>query len=150
MDIRKKVELLEKKDNDKLIDLWNEFMDYTSDPYSVFEMDDFDEAMEDLTPKEIMQFSNGNFNPDHKYYAYDEDITAYISFDDLSEYEPYTNRKEDFIKFLSKKEMEELQIDDEGICLADGIEYEEGNQESLENAIDQLLKKIEMLTDDDM
>lgn len=101
--LRKKVEWLEKNDNDKLIDLWDDYMYETSDPYNVYEMEDFDEAMEDLTPKEIMQFSNGNFNPDHKYYAYNEDITAYISFDDIIDYEPYMKRREDFIMFLDRE-----------------------------------------------
>ena len=82
--MRKKIDWLEKKDNDKLIELWNEFMNETLDPYNVFEMDDFDEAMSDLTPKEIMQFSNGHFNPNHQYYGYDENITGYISFDDIT------------------------------------------------------------------
>lgn len=101
--IMEKIEWLEKNDNDKLIDLWEDYLDETLDPYNVYYMDDFDEAMEDLTPKEIMTFSNGHFSPSHKYYAYDEDITAYISFNDLTNYEPYTNRKEDFIKFLREE-----------------------------------------------
>lgn len=98
-----KIEWLEKNDNNTLIDLWEEYLYKTSDPYNVYNMDDFDEAMNDLSPKEIMTFSNGDFNPNNKYYAYNEDITAYISFDDLTDYEPYTNRKEDFIKFLKKE-----------------------------------------------
>lgn len=101
--MRKKVEWLEKNDNDKLIDLWDDYMYETSDPYNVYEMEDFDEAMSDLTPKEIMRFSNGNFNPDHKYYAYNEDITAYISFDIIVDYEPYMKRREDFIMFLVRE-----------------------------------------------
>lgn len=101
--MRKKVEWLEKNDNDKLIDLWDDYLEEILMDWSVFEMDDFDEAMDDLTPKEIMRFSNGNFNPDHKYYAYNEDITAYISFDSMADYECYLKMKEDFVMFLKKE-----------------------------------------------
>ena len=101
--MRKKVEWLEKNDNDALIDLWEDYLDETLDSWHIYEMEYFDEAMEDHTPKEIMQFSNGNFNPDHKYYAFNEDITAYISFDNLTDYEPYMKRREDFVKFLREE-----------------------------------------------
>lgn len=101
--MRKKVEWLEKNDNDALIDLWDDYMDETSDPYNVYEMEDFDEAFGDLTPKEIMQLSNGNFNPDHKYYAFNEEISAYISFDKMADYECYVKMKEDFVMFLRKE-----------------------------------------------
>ena len=99
----KKVEWLEKNDNDVLIDLWDDYLQEILMDWSVFEMDDFDEAFNDMTPKEIMTFSNGNFNPDHTFYAYNEEHTAYISFDDVIEYEPYMKRREDFIKFLDRE-----------------------------------------------
>lgn len=99
----KKVEWLEKNDNDVLIDLWDDYLQEILMDWSVFEMDDFDEAFNDMTPKEIMTFSNGNFNPNHKYYAYNEDITAYISFDTMIDYEPYMKRREDFVMFLKKE-----------------------------------------------
>ena len=35
-------------------------------------------------------------------------------------------------------------LDNECICLGDGLEYNEDNQESIENAIDQLIKNIEV------
>ena len=101
--MRKKVEWLEKNDNDKLIDLWDDYMYETSDPYNVYEMEDFDEAFGDMSPKEIMTLSNGNFDPDHKYYAYNEDISAYISFDTMADYECYVKEKENFVMFLRKE-----------------------------------------------
>ena len=101
--MRKKVEWLEKNDNDALIDFWDDYMDETSLPYNVYEMCDFDETFGDMSPKEIMTLSNGNFDPDHKYYAYNEDITAYISFDSMADYECYLKMKEDFVMFLKKE-----------------------------------------------
>lgn len=101
--MRKKVEWLEKNDTPALIDLWDDYLQEILMDWSVFEMEDFDEAFNDVSPKEIMQFSNGNFNPNHKYYAYNEDITAYISFDTMVDYEPYMKRREDFVKFLREE-----------------------------------------------
>ena len=88
---------------DDIIDLWEDYMDETSLPYNVYKMDDFDEAMDDLTPKEIMTFSNGNFDPDHKYYAFTEDCQAYVSFDKMADYECYVKEKENFALFLKKE-----------------------------------------------
>lgn len=101
--MRKKVEWLEKNDNDALIDLWDDYMDEISYSWNIYEMNYFDEAFGDLTPKEIMTFSDGNFNPDHTYYAYNEDNSAYISFDDITDYEPYIKRRDGFIKFLREE-----------------------------------------------
>lgn len=101
--MRKKVEWLENNDVLALTDLWDDYMDEISYSYNIYEMDDFDEAFGDLTPKEIMRFSDGNFNPDHTYYAFNEDNTAYISFDDITDYEPYMKRREDFIMFLVRE-----------------------------------------------
>ena len=101
--IRKKIEWLEKNDNDALIDLWDDYLEEILMDWSVFEIEDFDEAFSDMSPKEIMTFSNGNFNPNHKYYAYNEDITAYISFDKMADYECYVKEKEKFVMFLKKE-----------------------------------------------
>ncbi|MBO5902568.1 MAG: hypothetical protein J6Q40_01050 [Tidjanibacter sp.] len=101
--MRKKVELLERDNDDFLFDIWDDYMDEINGSWNIYKMDDFDEAFGDLTPKEIMRFSNGNFNPDHTFYAYNEDYSAYISFDKLSDYEPYMKRREDFIKFLREE-----------------------------------------------
>ena len=101
--MRKKIEWLEKNDTPALIDLWDDYLQEILMDWSVFEMEDFDEAFNDVSPKEIMTFSNGNFNPNHKYYAYNEDITAYISFDTMVDYEPYMKRRDGFIKFLREE-----------------------------------------------
>ena len=46
--------------------------------------------------------------------------------------------------FFSKKEDDIDEDEDDGcICLGEGVEYEEGNQESLLNALEQLMKNIE-------
>ena len=81
--MRKKVEWLEKNDNDKLIDLWDDYLEEILMDWSVF--------------------SNGNFNPDHKYYAFNEDISAYISFDTMADYECYVKEKDNFVMFLKKE-----------------------------------------------
>lgn len=101
------IDKLDWKDNkgftDEIIDLWDDYMDETSLPYNVYEMCDFDEAFGDLPPKEIMTYSNGKFNPDHKYYAFSEDCQYYVSFDKMADYECYIKRKEDFALFLKRE-----------------------------------------------
>lgn len=101
--IRKQLKKLEDCLDDFLFDMWDDYMDEIHGSWNIYEMDDFDEAFGDLSPKEIMQFSNGNFNPDHTFYAYNEDHSAYISFDDIIDYEPYMKRREDFIMFLDRE-----------------------------------------------
>ena len=99
----KKLEWLEKNDNDALIDLWGDYLDEILSGWNIYDMDDFDEAMGDLTPKEIMEFSNGNFNSNHKYYAFNEDFSAYISFDTMADYECYVKEKVNFAMFLKRE-----------------------------------------------
>lgn len=101
--IRKQLKKLEDCLDDFLFDMWDDYMNEICGSWYIYEMDDFDEAFFDRTPKDIMTYSNGNFNPDHTFYAYNEEHTAYISFDDIIDYEPYMKRREDFIVFLVRE-----------------------------------------------
>lgn len=100
---RKNLKKLEDCLDDFLFDMWDDYLNEICGYWYIYEMDDFDEAFFDRSPKDIMRYSNGNFNPDHTFYAYNEEHTAYISFDYLSEYEPYMKRREDFIMFLVRE-----------------------------------------------
>ena len=98
-----KLEWLEKNDTPVLIDLWEDYLDEILSGWNIWEMEGFDEAMEDFTPKEIMEFSDGNFNSNHKYYAFNEDFSAYISFDTMADYECYVKEKVNFAMFLKRE-----------------------------------------------